>query len=54
MFVTNFPVDNHSKFGGWTMEKMFDVFSDVVKDLNPEEQSCLWKDTALKVYKMKL
>ena len=54
MFATNFPVDNADMFGAWTMQRMVDAFHAIDKDFTPEEQACLWRETALKAYRMDL
>lgn len=52
MFATNFPVDNAEMFGTWTMKDMLEAFNTIGKDFTPAEQACLWRETAMKVYRM--
>lgn len=54
MFATNFPVDNAGLFGTWTMKRMYETFQAIGKGFTPEEQACLWRETALKAYRMDL
>jgi predicted TIM-barrel fold metal-dependent hydrolase len=54
MFATNFPVDNADVFGTWTMKRMVETFNAIGKGFTPEEQACLWRETALKAYRMDL
>ena len=37
MFATNFPVDNYSFLGGWTMKDMLKTFDAIAKEFTPAE-----------------
>ena len=52
MFATNFPVDNTEIFGAWTMKDMLKTFHQIANNFKPEEQARLWRETALKAYRM--
>lgn len=52
MFATNFPVDNSEVFGKWTMPRMIEVMKSIAKNFTQAEQDCLWRETALKFYRM--
>lgn len=37
MFATNFPVDNHTDYGNWSMADLIDFWTKVAEGLTPEE-----------------